>query len=167
MFLYQDELTTYRRPSVARAWHEAGGPGHRARLGEKANTERRVIGTLDVVTGRLFYWQRAHADLGTLIRSYQALSQAYPGAEKIYVAQNNWPVHFHQRILEAVGPLRIENGVKAKIDSHAKQLGRGARGCKSALPAVSDFAGLQSLHAHGAADGRLLCPDQMPSRQVL
>jgi hypothetical protein len=107
VFLYQDELTTYRRPSVARAWHEAGGPGRRADLGEKANTERRIIGTLDAVTGRLFYWQRAHADVGTLIRYYRALSQAYPAAEVIYVAQDNWPVHFHERILEAVGPLRI------------------------------------------------------------
>jgi hypothetical protein len=108
VFLYQDELTTDRRPSVARAWHEVGGPGRPAPLGEKANTERRVIGTLNAVTGRLFSWQRAHADVDTLIRYYRALSEAYPAAEVIYVAQDNWPVHFHERIREAVKPLRIQ-----------------------------------------------------------
>ena len=102
IFVYQDEFTTCRRPSVARAWHEAGGPGRPAELGYKSNTERRLIGALDAVDGRVFCWQRAHADVDTLIRFYRALAAAYPSAERIYVAQDNWPVHTHPRVQAAL-----------------------------------------------------------------
>jgi hypothetical protein len=102
VLVYQDEFTAYRRPSVARAWHEAGGPGRPAALGQKSNNERRLIAALDARDGRVFCWQRAHADVQTLIRFYGALAEAYPWAERIYVAQDNWPVHFHERVLEAL-----------------------------------------------------------------
>jgi hypothetical protein len=107
VLVYQDEFTAYRRPSVAQAWHQAGGPGRPAELGQKANNERRLIGALDAVDGRVFCWQRAHADVGTLIRYYQALADAYPSAEKIYVAQDNWPVHFHPQVIEALRPTKV------------------------------------------------------------
>jgi transposase len=109
VFVYQDEFTAYRRPSVARAWHEAGGPGRAAELGHKANNERRLIGALDAVDGRVFCWQRAHADVDTLIRYYRALAAAYPSAERIYVAQDNWPVHAHRRVQEMIEgtPIRL------------------------------------------------------------
>jgi transposase len=110
--VYLDEFTAYRRPSVARAWHEAGGPGRRARLGRRGNNERRLIGALDAETGRLFCWQRSRADVATLARYYKALRAAYPEAEVIYVAQDNWPVHFNARLLAslegtAIRPLRL------------------------------------------------------------
>jgi hypothetical protein len=107
VFVYQDEFTAYRRPSVAQAWQEAGGPGRPAELGQKANNERRLIGSLDAIDGRVFCWQRAHADVGTLIRYYQALADSYPSAEKIYVAQDNWPVHFHPQVVEALRPTKV------------------------------------------------------------
>src|SRR6185437_6963671 len=91
VFVYRDEFTAYRRPSVARTWQESGGPGRFAQLGQKANNERRLIGALDAVDGRVFCWQRAHADVDTLIRYYGALAEAYPAADRIYVAQDNWP----------------------------------------------------------------------------
>src|SRR5262249_50677882 len=107
VFVYQDEFTAPRRPSVAQAWHEAGGPGRPAELGHKANTERRPVGALDAVDGRVFCWQRAHADVDTLIRYYAALAAAYPAAEVVYVAQDNWPVHFHERVLRAVEGTKV------------------------------------------------------------
>jgi transposase len=107
VFVYQDEFTTHRRPSVAQAWHGQGGPGRPAELGHKMNTERRLIGALDAVAGRVFCWQRAHADVATLIRYYRALEGAYPTAEVIYLAQDNWPVHTHPRIKEALATSRI------------------------------------------------------------
>jgi transposase len=108
VFVYQDEFTAYRRPSVAQIWHQQGGPGRPAELGQKSNYERRLIGTLDVADGRVFCWQRAHANVATLIRFYVALSEAYPAAERIYVAQDNWPVHFHQRLLEALEGTKVK-----------------------------------------------------------
>jgi len=108
IFTYQDEFTACRRPSVARAWHEAGGPGRPAELGYKSNTERRLIAALDAVDGRVFCWQRAHADVDTLVRFYRALAEAYPAAERIYVAQDNWPVHLHERVLRELEGTKVK-----------------------------------------------------------
>jgi transposase len=106
-FLYQDELTYYRRPSVAQTYAPAGGAGPAARQGHGSNTKRRIIGSLDAQTGRLFVWQRSRADVDTLIRYYRELEAAYPTAEVIYLAQDNWPVHFHARILAALANSRV------------------------------------------------------------
>lgn len=80
-----------------------------ARLGQgpKSNTERRLIGTLDVSDGRVFDRARAHADVATLIGFDRGLATAHPSAEVIYVAQDNWPVRFHPRVLEAVAGTTI------------------------------------------------------------
>jgi transposase len=107
VMVYQDEFTYYRRPSVAQNWTPKGGPGRPARLGHKSNSQRRTIGTLDARTGRLFCWQRAHADVATLIRYYRALEAAYPEAEVIYVAQDNWPVHFHADVVAALATSKV------------------------------------------------------------
>jgi transposase len=107
VFLYQDELTYYRRPSVDRAWGPAGGPGPPAPQGHARNTKRRVLGCLDASDGRLTCWQRERADVGTLARYYRAVDAAYPGAGVIYLAQDNWPVHFHPDVLAAVAGTKI------------------------------------------------------------
>jgi transposase len=108
VFLYQDELTCYRRPSVARAWQAEGGPGRPAEQGHKANTARRLIGALDARDGRLFCWRRSRADRATLARYYKALAEAYPEAEVIYLAQDNWPVHFHDDVLRSLEGGRLK-----------------------------------------------------------
>ncbi len=107
VLLYQDELTYYRRPSLDRAWSARGGPGPPAEQGHGVNTKRRVVGCLDVRDGRLFAWQRERADVATLVRYYKALGEAYPQAEVIYVAQDNWPVHFHPAVAAAAAQARV------------------------------------------------------------
>lgn len=108
VLLYQDEFTYYRRPSVAQGWVEQGGDGPRAEQGLSSNKKRRVCGSLDVMSGRVFSWQRAHFDRKTLIKYYQALDQAYPQAEVIYVVQDNWPVHTHQDVIKALADTKIK-----------------------------------------------------------
>lgn len=107
IFLYQDELTYYRRPTVSQAYAEAGGPGVPAEQGHGSNSKRRIIGSLNLVTGQLFTWQRSHADVSTLIRYYRAVEAAYPGAETIYIAQDNWPVHFLPEVTAALEATRV------------------------------------------------------------
>jgi transposase len=92
--VYLDEFTYYRRPTVARAYAPAGGPGPAAEQGHGRNRKRRVIGALDARTGRLVYRQAGKAGVAELGRFYRQLRAAYPEAERIYVAQDNWPVHF-------------------------------------------------------------------------
>jgi transposase len=107
VFLYEDELTYYRRPTVAQTYAATGGPGLPARQGHGSNTKRRILGSLNVVTGELVAWQRSHTDVPTLIRYYQALEAAYPAAEQIFVAQDNWPVHFLPAVVQALEATKI------------------------------------------------------------
>jgi transposase len=107
-FLYQDEHTCYRRPSVAQAWQAEGGPGRPAEQGHKANTARRLIAALDARDGRLICWRRSRADRATLARYYKAVAEAYPDAEVIYLAQDNWPVHFHDDVLRSLEGGRLK-----------------------------------------------------------
>ena len=93
--LYEDELTYYRRPTVAQDYAPAGSDAPRAEQGQGSNTARRIAACLDMDTGRLIAWQRAHFDRETLLRFYQAVEQAYPQAEQIFLIHDNWPVHWH------------------------------------------------------------------------
>ncbi len=107
VLLYEDELSCYRQPSVAQGYAPAGTDLPHARQHCGFNTYERLAGSLDVQTGRFFCWQRRLFDRHTLIRYYLALAQLYPDAEAIYIAQDNWPVHFHEEILAALAETKI------------------------------------------------------------
>jgi hypothetical protein len=70
-----------------------------AEQGQGYNSARRIAACLDVNTGRLLAWQRAHFDPGTVLRFYQAVEQSYPQAEHLFLIQDNWPVHWHPEVL--------------------------------------------------------------------
>lgn len=107
VFLYQDELTYFRRPTVARAYASSGQDAPRALQGYGANTTRRIASVLNALTGQLTAWQRQHFDRHTLLRFYQAVQDTYPLASVIYIVQDNWPVHFHPDVLSALRHTRI------------------------------------------------------------
>jgi DDE superfamily endonuclease len=102
VLLYEDELTYYRRPSVARCHQPRGGPGAYAEQGHRSNSKRRVVGALDACSGRLHYWQGSRAGQKELRRFFAHLSEAYSGADRIYVALDNWPVHFLPDVLDSL-----------------------------------------------------------------
>jgi hypothetical protein len=107
VMVYQDELTYYRRPSVAQGYAESGSDEPHARQGLRSNLSRRIAASLNVKSGQLFTWQRKHFDRWTLIRYYQALEEQYPEAGVIFIAQDNWPVHFHEDVLAALVDTKI------------------------------------------------------------
>jgi transposase len=109
VLLYLDELTYYRRPSLARCHQRRGGPGAYAEQGYGRNRKRRVIGALEALAGRWHYGQADRAGVRELIRFYRGLVRAYPEAETIYVAQDNWPVHFLPQVLASLegSPVRL------------------------------------------------------------
>ena len=106
--VYQDELTYYRRPTVGYDYAQAGSDAPHAQQGLFSNTARRIAGCLNAATGQLFTWQRAHFDHGTLLRFYQAVEAAYPEAEQIFMIQDNWPVHQHPAIVQALRASKIQ-----------------------------------------------------------
>lgn len=101
VLLYQDEVTYYRRPTLARAWAPVAADAPRVAAGWSRNTSRRIAAWLDAISGRLLTLQRAHFDVATLIRAAQTVRAAYPNAEVIYLVDDNWPVHQHPDLLAA------------------------------------------------------------------
>ena len=100
--LYMDEVTYYRQPTVARAYEEAGPEQARAVRSHRANTPTRVVAGLDVVTGRVLYRQASHLGIRELVAFYQQVRAGYPEAERLYLIQDNWPIHFHPDVLVAL-----------------------------------------------------------------
>jgi transposase len=110
--LLLDELTFYRQPSLARAYapmsHDALTGHAQQPCAELAvyqpNTETRIAATLDVVSGQVCARQASRIGVRELVGLYQEVRAAYPHAERIYVLQDNWPVHWHADLLVALEP---------------------------------------------------------------
>lgn len=109
--LYADETTCHRQPFVGNAWHEQGSDGEHqptADLSHKANSVRRVVGTLDVVTGRVLY--RANSKIGVwqLCAFLKQVRKAYGPHRRLIVVWDNWPIHAYDNVLQAAREQRIE-----------------------------------------------------------
>lgn len=108
--LLLDELTYYRAPTLASAYEQVGhdAQGHSiqplAELAHAANTPTRVGALLDVVSGHVIWRQAARVGVSALVALYQDVRAAYPEAARIWVIQDNWPVHWHPDLLVALEP---------------------------------------------------------------
>lgn len=101
--LFQDEVTYYRQPTVGSDYDRAGGAGPRARLSYRRATPTRVAAALDDATGRVVALQAGRVGVAELVRFYERLCAAYPG-RRLYLVQDNWPVHFHPDVRAALEP---------------------------------------------------------------
>lgn len=102
ILLYEDEFTYYRQPSIARAFEEQGHHQALARRSHSSNTATRVMGTLNVRSGRVHYWQGAHTEVATIVNFYKRLTEEYAQAKRLYIIQDNWSIHSHPDILVAL-----------------------------------------------------------------
>lgn len=107
VLLYQDELTYYRRASVARAYARVGSQPFLAPLGYRSNRKRRISGSLNALSGQFHAHQLERFGVSQLKRYYQQLEAAYPAAERIYLVQDNWPVHRHPDLLSYFSTSRL------------------------------------------------------------
>ena len=105
--LFEDELTYYRRASVARAYAPQASDAPRVPQGYAKNKHRRIAGSLNPLTGQLVAWQRPRFDRQTLLAYYRHLETIYPDAQVIFIVQDNWPVPFHPDLLLALANSRI------------------------------------------------------------
>lgn len=105
--LYMDELTYYRRPSLARAYAPRGHHQFTAPTGHSPNRARRVAACLNALTAATLAWQRTSFKVATLRRFYQAVARHYPLAQRIYIIADNWPPHFHPDLLLALQSSRV------------------------------------------------------------
>jgi transposase len=107
VLLYQDELTYYRRPSLACAYAPSPSKSPAVPAGHTTNKVRRIAGSLDIHSGQFIALQRRHLDRAGLLLYYRQLEAAYPHAQRIFLVQDNWPVHFHPDILQALAASKI------------------------------------------------------------
>lgn len=104
VFLYLDELTYYRQPSLASDYEATGSRQPLAHRSYRSNTAFRIVAALNALTGQVTYLQRHKITVPQLSAFYADIRAAYPDAEVISVAQDNWPVHFHADVLARLQP---------------------------------------------------------------
>ena len=102
--LFLDELSYYRQPTISRGYESVGEYQPLGRRSYRSDTCHRVIATLDALTGRVIYLQRAHLKLNVIVDFFLKVVEAYSGYETLYIVLDNWPVHFHPDVLAALQP---------------------------------------------------------------
>jgi putative transposase len=98
-FLFMDEMSYYRWADPSAIW-EAETP-----IAERAggnNCQWRMIGVLNALSGQTDYLDNYIIGRRQLIAMYHKIATVYSAFEKIYVAQDNWSVHQHPDVLNAL-----------------------------------------------------------------
>jgi transposase len=108
ILLFLDELTYFRRPSKAAAYHPAGSTQPHAQEVAGPNTQTRLVAALNAITGQVTYLQRSKIGIEALTLFYALIRSVYPHATQIYVAQDNWPVHKLDPVQEALQLQRLK-----------------------------------------------------------
>jgi transposase len=98
VFLSQDEHTANLRPLVGRTSR------HKSEAGEKATGAAseliRLAGALDEALGQVLVRRRQSFNVKEMYRFFYHLEQHYSEADVIYIALDNWSVHFHPYVRE-------------------------------------------------------------------
>lgn len=101
--LYMDEFGYARQPLPAPAYEEGKkGIQPLAKRSTHKDTETRVVGAIENKTGQLIYRSANKIRIATLVGFLKQVREAYPEAERIYLVQDNWPVHVHPDVLVAL-----------------------------------------------------------------
>jgi hypothetical protein len=104
--VFLDEMGYCRWPAAARDWAPAAPvPRPVAAHGAVNNRQWRVIGALNALTGRVDYLENYIVGRKQVIAFYRRLARAYPEARRLYVVQDNWSVHQHAEVAQALTAL--------------------------------------------------------------
>jgi len=112
VFLYQDEFTYYRQPTLDRDYEQMGDFQPLARRSYSSDTAFRGVGALNAITGQVTYQQSWKVGIKQLTQFYDAIVADYPRAITIYMVQDNWPIHFHPNLLAYLQPQDFEFPVR-------------------------------------------------------
>jgi hypothetical protein len=96
--VFLDEMGYLRWPQPATTYASAAPapPPQTQPHGKEA--KHRVAALLDAQTGRVLHLDADVVGRGRLQELYRKLHYAYPQATRIYVVQDNWPIHSHADI---------------------------------------------------------------------
>lgn len=99
--LFQDELTYYNHASPAPD-HSPQREQPKAGLAIGGERGWRIAGALDIFSGQFISVQRSKITVPAFVGFLRQVVSAYPGLETIYLVVDNWPVHFHPDVMEAL-----------------------------------------------------------------
>jgi DDE superfamily endonuclease len=99
--LFLDEFGYQRWPEGAPTW------GAEAAVAQRAgnNQQWRTIGCLNALTGQVNFLDGYIVGRQQVSRFYGQIVQAYPKADLIYGIQDNWNIHTHPDVLDALAAL--------------------------------------------------------------
>jgi transposase len=103
VLLFLDEMGYYRWPVETRVWW-ATAPAEPAvaERGGGNNTQWRIVGVLNALTGQVNYLDNYIVGRRQLIEMYKRITDIYPNARRIWVVQDNWSIHQHPDVLETL-----------------------------------------------------------------
>lgn len=99
--VFLDELTYSIHATVSRDY----APQKKQPIAQRAigyEKTWRIVGAMNCFSAKLTFFQRSQITVPTLIRFFKHLVKAYPEAKTIYVILDNWPVHFHPDVIDAL-----------------------------------------------------------------
>ena len=110
VFLYEDEFTASLRPLVGKSYRGRCERGQKATgaTGEKV----RLAACVDAETGRVVWRRRGSFNVKEMYRFFYYVQKQYPQATVIYVALDNWPVHFHAYVQEHLAKMQPTNRLR-------------------------------------------------------
>ena len=108
--VFLDEMSYYRWPQAAAVWApQAPAPIPQAERQGAKQQQWRVIGALNAISGQVDYLDAYRVGRARVIEFYRRLEQRYHWASHLYVVQDNWSIHRHHDVLEALETMpRIE-----------------------------------------------------------
>ena len=101
--LFLDEMGYFRWPEAGPDWGPAA-PAAPPQADPQQSKQGlwRIVGALNAHSGRVHYLDNYIVGRQQLQQMYQLLDAAYPHAQQIFVIQDNWSVHTHPDVLEAL-----------------------------------------------------------------
>jgi transposase len=100
--VFLDEMGFTRWPDPGPDWAAVTPVADRR---EANNGLWRLIGGLNALTGQVTYLDNYIVGRAKVKEFYRKLVEVYPRARSLYVIQDNWSIHSHQEVLEAVARL--------------------------------------------------------------
>jgi transposase len=110
VFLYEDECTVLLRPLVGKSYRGRSERGQKATGATAENV--RLAACVDAETGQVLWRRRAHYNLREMYRFFFFVQKQYPDAKVIYLALDNWPVHFHPYVQEHLETMKGGNRIR-------------------------------------------------------
>ena len=102
IILYLDECNYYRQPLLAPCWTRSEEKQEKAKRSKRSDTRTRILGAINAQNGGILTFQAPKISVSDHASFYKKVRDTYPQAEKIWVIQDNNPVHFHPNLLVAL-----------------------------------------------------------------